>query len=366
MTTAPLTVHIMTPAMTPGDAIGNYILTSARIWREWGARVEIYADHIAPAYGGQVKPSVLYPATGKGLLWYHYSIYADNVETAVHSPDYKVMDFHGVTPSHLYAGQNRYLQNLCQQATDLLPQLHDTFDACVVHSEYTRNILLTNGYDEAIIYKLPLVVDTSRFEGAVDEALAASLGQLDYLLFIGRIVPQKDILALLDIFEYVQRQRPQTGLILAGTRDHAPAYQRQIDRAIKRKRLGGHVLFTGQVNDAAVLASLLRHAAFLMVTSDWETFCVPVVEAMFFGVPPIVHHISPLPEVAGSGGVVIDKRQVEETAVTILNLLKNNSQYQQLSQAAQARSTTFTDKSLAHALQKMLIRQFGPISGPDS
>ncbi|MBE2225583.1 MAG: hypothetical protein IAF02_28865, partial [Anaerolineae bacterium] len=80
MTTVPLTVHIMTAAMTPGDAIGNYILSSARIWREWGVRVEIFADYVAPVYGGLVKPTILYPATGDALLWYHYSIYADNIE----------------------------------------------------------------------------------------------------------------------------------------------------------------------------------------------------------------------------------------------------------------------------------------------
>jgi glycosyltransferase involved in cell wall biosynthesis len=269
------------------------------------------------------------------------------------------MDFHGVSPPHLFAGQNRHLQELCQRGTDLIPELHDVFDAHVVHSEYTRQELITNGYNKNSIHKLPLIVDTARFEGAADESLAASLSKLDYLLFIGRVVPQKDVLALLDIFEQVHQQRPQTGLIVVGSQEHAPAYQKQIERAIKRKRLEGHVLFTGQVNDTAVLATLLRHATFLVVTSDWETFCVPVAEAMFFGVPPVVHDIPPLPEVAGTGGVVINKRKVKETAVTILNLLENKAQYQQLSQNAQLRSQTFTDKSLARALQKMLAQTFG-------
>lgn len=32
----PLTVNLMTVTLKPGDAIGNYLLTSARLWREWG------------------------------------------------------------------------------------------------------------------------------------------------------------------------------------------------------------------------------------------------------------------------------------------------------------------------------------------
>lgn len=359
MTTVPLTVHIMTAAMTPGDAIGNYILSSARIWREWGVRVEIFADYVAPVYGGLVKPTILYPATGDALLWYHYSIYADNIETAINSPDYKIMDFHGISPAYLFAGQNKNMQTLCQQGIDLLPDLHNVFDACVVHSEYTREVLIENGFDETIIHKLPLIVDTSRFEQAVDEDLGMLLGKLEYLLFVGRIVPQKDILAMLDIFEQVHQQRPQTCLVLVGSQDHTPAYQKQIQRAIKRKRLEGRVMFTGQVNDTIVLATLLQKAAFLIVTSDWETFCVPVAEAMFFGTPPIVHNIPPLPEIAGTGGVVIDKKNVGETAVAILNILSDEIQYKSLSQAAKLRSANFTDTALMAALQNMLMTVFG-------
>jgi glycosyltransferase involved in cell wall biosynthesis len=233
------------------------------------------------------------------------------------------------------------------------------FDTCVVHSEYTRELLVENGFDEAIIHKLPLIVDTPRFADAVDEDLGALLGQLEYLLFVGRIVPQKDILAMLDIFEQVNQQRPQTCLILVGSQDHTPSYQKQIQRTIKQKGLEGRVMFTGQVNDTAVLATLLQNASFLIITSDWETFCVPVAEAMFFGTPPIVHNIPPVPEIAGTGGVVIDKKNVGETAVTILNLLEDKTRYQQLCQASQARSTSFTEKSLMATLQNMLIQVFG-------
>ncbi|MBE2225280.1 MAG: glycosyltransferase [Anaerolineae bacterium] len=219
--------------------------------------------------------------------------------------------------------------------------------------------MIENGFDETIIHKLPLIVDTSRFEQAVDEDLGMLLGKLEYLLFVGRIVPQKDILAMLDIFEQVHQQRPQTCLVLVGSQDHTPAYQKQIQRAIKRKRLEGRVMFTGQVNDTIVLATLLQKAAFLIVTSDWETFCVPVAEAMFFGTPPIVHNIPPLPEIAGTGGVVIDKKNVGETAVAILNILSDEIQYKSLSQAAKLRSANFTDTALMAALQNMLMTVFG-------
>ena len=353
----PLTIHFMTPTLSPGDAIGNYLLTSAQLWRQWGATVYLYADAIAPVYGGIAQPSTFYRPTGQDLLWYHYSIYADNITIATHSPDFTVMDFHGITPPHLFAGQDDHLQFLCQKGLDLLPTLTDAFDLCVVHSEYTREQLQMNGYKQ--IHKLPLCLDTTRFNGQLDEALATNLAHLEYLLFIGRLVPQKDILALLDIFEQVQRQRPHMILILVGSRQVASNYQRQIDRAIKKKGLENRILFTGQVNHTAVLAALLQQAQFLLVTSEWETFCVPVVEAMYFGTPAIVHDVPPLPEVAGTGGLIIDKHQPQHTAVTILNYLEDQTRYRQLATAAQAQATHFTDKALESSLLQMLTDVFG-------
>jgi glycosyltransferase involved in cell wall biosynthesis len=349
-----LTINIMTAALAPGDAIGNYILTSARLWREWGAHVNVYADSVHPVYKQLAHPSRLYWPTGKAILWYHYSIYADNVTLLPTSTDWKVMDFHGITPPHLFAAQDEQMQALCQQGWNTLPALASLFDACVVHSDYSHQTLLEHGFDEQKIIKLPLCVDTYRFAGLHIPELAAQLSQLDYLLFVGRIVPQKDILAALGILAALRRQRPSITLVLVGSRAATPAYQQQIDQAVVDMGLADHVLFLGQVNDTAVLATLLQNARFLLVTSEWESFCVPVVEAMYFGVPSIVHKIAPLPEVAGAAGIVIDKHKPEQTAETILSFWHNPIAYQRLATTAKKRAAEFTDNALAQTILKMM------------
>ncbi|MEZ4517896.1 MAG: hypothetical protein R3C44_14125 [Chloroflexota bacterium] len=45
-----LRVKLMTAGLTPGDAITNYVMALARMLREWGASVDVYADHIARNY----------------------------------------------------------------------------------------------------------------------------------------------------------------------------------------------------------------------------------------------------------------------------------------------------------------------------
>jgi glycosyltransferase involved in cell wall biosynthesis len=170
------------------------------------------------------------------------------------------------------------------------------------------------------------------------------------LLFVGRVVPQKDILALLEIFAHVHASRPDLVLVIAGSPALSRKYEQQIQQMIDKRGIRSRVLFTGQVNNGRALAQLFEQAKFLVVTSEWESFCVPLVEAMHFGVPPVVHQIDPLPEVGGEAAVVVDKHQPEKVAEKIVALLDDEGAYATLQTAARARAVHFTDQSLAEAM----------------
>lgn len=340
----------MTAGLTPGDAISNYIFSKARILRELGATVNVYADHVAPALAHQAAHSSRYRPRGAAILWYHFSIYSDNVEIARRSPDYKVMDYHGICPPRLFAGQNEHLAFLCQSGIDLLPELSAEFDRFVVHTEYTREQLLNLGVPPERLHKIFYCVDTTQFEGTEDAELAALLDQIEYFLFVGRVVPQKDILASVEFFAEIQRRRPEMVYILVGAREQTPRYQRQIDKLIKKKGLEGRVLFTGQVNNPAVLAALFNRAAFYLSTSEWESFCVPLAESLFFGVPTVVHDVPPLPEVSGPAGIVIDKAAPQTAAAQVLEVLENDGRYAQLSEEAREWAQQYTDAALRRNL----------------
>jgi glycosyltransferase involved in cell wall biosynthesis len=350
-----LTVNLMTVSLKPGDAIGNYVLTSACIWQRWGARVRIFGEYVDPALALVAEPARYYRPTGDAILWYHYSIYDEaNIGRVLESHDLKVMDYHGISPPHLFHGQNAYLADLCRRGIELLPQLRTVFDAAVAHSSFTRAELQDHGFDARRLYQLPLCVDTSRFAGGADTDLAATLSKLDYCLFVGRLVPQKDLLALLDIFSHIHQSRPDMALILVGSPDLAQSYQRQIQERIRAYGLERRVLFAGQVNNPAVLAALFQQASLLLVTSEWESFCVPLVETMYFGTPAAVHDIPPLPEVLGSGGLVVDKRRPQEAAAAILALLDDRRRYAELVKMARQRSAAFTDVALGDSLLGIL------------
>jgi glycosyltransferase involved in cell wall biosynthesis len=352
-----LTIHLMTAALTPGDALGKNFLTLRQLFTEFGCRVNLYADWISSEYPAPAYHSSLYQSTGRDVLWYQYSIGADNIACVTQSSDYRVMDFQGVSPARLVAGYDPYLELLCRQGEERLPQMHDQFDLCVVHSDYSRQLLEEAGFRQRI-EKLPMVADTARYDGHDDVTLSAYLRQIEYVMFVGRVVPQKDILALLRIFAELHKLRPEAILIIPGRRDLAPGYQREIDRTIAQLRLGSRVLFLGQVNDLSILSSLYRHARFTLIMSDWESFCVPVVESMSFGTPVVACDVPPVPEIMGEGGIVIDKHGPCEAAQRIVALWSDSPQRERLQTAARARAHHFTTEVLRRELLAMLTRVF--------
>lgn len=360
-----LRVNLMTAGLTPGDAITNYVLALARMLREWGVRVEVYADHIAPPLQTAAQLSRFYEPTGRDLLWFQYSIAADNVEQALASPDYRIMDYHGICPPHLFRGQNAHLEFLCQSGLERLPALRDSFEHVIVHSDDARQTLINRGYPADKLHKFYLAADTRRLSGAADPELERWLPRLNYLLMVGRVVPQKDVLALLDIYAEIKRRRPDLMLIIAGNREQAGKYQRQLDDAVRDLGLSEQVLFTGQVSNPAVLASLYRHAGLLMVTSEWESFCVPIAEAVSFGVPAAVHNQPPMTEVAGPGGILFDKQQPARAADEIVALLDDEHAYDGLTRQAKAWSARYTDDALRRSVLAFLTTIFAIDAEPN-
>ncbi len=346
------TIHMMTASLSLGDAIGNYILTLRHWLTSFGFKVHLYADSIAPDFPVTAHPSALYPADGQAVLWYHYSIGADNLKWLERTPDYCLMDFHGVTPSQLFSSYDRHLETLCRMAEERLPELRDRFEVCVVHSEYSRQILQQAGYTH--IQQLPLIVETEQFDQTNTDAVQELTHSAEYLLFVGRVVPQKDILALLKIFREVQHFKPDSKLIIVGGRQLAPDYQQQIDRFVAESQLSAKVIFTGVIKDRSVLSSLYRQARFTLIVSEWESFCVPAVESMYCGTPIATHAVPPLPEVMGAGGITIDKRNPLDAAEKINALWADSPQRQALQQAAQERAQHFTDAVLRRELFQML------------
>lgn len=345
-------IHMMTASLTTGDAIGNYNLALQRAFRKLGISVHLYADYIDPAFKGEARPTSAYRPTGKDILYFHYSIWSDNFAVLDSSPDFKVLDYHGVAPPHLAADFDPRLAALCRTAINALPRYAPVFDWGIYHAASGQADLEQAGYARLSRVRLP--IDESIFGAQEDEVLGELLGRLDYLLFVGRIVPQKDILAILNVFAGLYERRPDVFLFLVGGHDVLPGYVQQVRDEIQRRGIAHRVYLTDKISNRAVLTSLYRHARFLLILSEWESFCVPAAEALFVGVPIVYTNVAPLPEIVGDAGVLIDKTDPAAAAGQIDEVWEDSALHAQLRENARARSHWFTDAALLESLRSLL------------
>ena len=345
-------IHMMTPVLTTGDAIGNYAVSLQRAFRALGLNVRLYADYIDPAFKHEARPTSAYRPTGEDILYFHYSIWSENFAALDRSTDFKILDYHGVAPPHLSIDFDPGMAALCQKGIDALPKYASVFDRCVYHAENGRWDLEQAGYKRFSKVRLP--VDTTFFGIEEDQALSAMLKDLEYILFVGRIVPQKDALAIVRVFGEVSKRRPDAVLFMVGGHDVLPGYVRQVRDEIKRQGIEGRVRMTDKISSRAMLTSLYRHAKFLVSLSEWENCCVPTGEAMFFRLPVINAGAVPLPENVGDAGVLIDKTDPVAAGKLIDEAWGDPKIYAQLQENAEKRSSWFTDEALVENLRLLL------------
>jgi glycosyltransferase involved in cell wall biosynthesis len=372
------TVNIMTATYIQGDAIGNWIQTQLRILSKLGFTVKVFADHYELHLKSHCQHSSYYRPTGHDILWYHYSIASPNLRIIQQSKDFKIMDFHGVSPAEYNPG----IEELCQRGELLLNRLSGEFDLCIAHSEYSASLLREKGYQHII--KIPLGVDTSRFTSPIDPPplqqtmdnekqpiedleLSSYLNQLDYLLFVGKITPQKSILEILETFYHFKKLReskPQTSdpskikLFLVGHYFPQDRYYLKALDLVKQLKLEKDILFTGRISKPAQLASFYKHARFSLYLSKWESFCVPLLESMFFGTPVIGYNATAIPEVLGDTGILVDKLEPEVIARTIDQIWEDPDTYQKLKIKCRERAELFTEKRLEEELRQLVKTHF--------
>ncbi len=80
------------------------------------------------------------------------------------------------------------------------------------------------------------------------------------------------------------------------------------------------VIFTGHVSFTELIAYYQIADVFLCM-SEHEGFCVPLVEAMYFGVPIIAYNACAVPDTLGGSGILLHDKDPLEAAMAADRLL---------------------------------------------
>ncbi len=348
-------IHQLLPNLCYGDAISNHALVIRNYLRRCGYQSEIFVRYVDQRVADEAtvfQPNCI--STQAGLI-YHHSIGSELTKYAIAHPGSKCLIYHNITPAKFFRPYRPDFAEILEKGREELKQLAQHFSVSVGDSAYNAAELLAFGFHQPGV--LPIVVDPRKWDMPADASLMEQLqDQKSNLLFVGRIVPNKCQEHLLQAFsEYLTMDR-EARLILVGQGDINDPYYCYLINTIQKLNLTGHVLVSGQVNDAQLLA-FYRTAHLFWSMSEHEGFCVPLVEAMWFDIPVFAYKSSAVPETLGEGGLMFTtKNELVQLAAVAKLLVKDESLRSKVIKAQRRRVEKFTPTAVNEKLSSLILK----------
>ena len=133
---------------------------------------------------------------------------------------------------------------------------------------------------------------------------------LRYLLYVGSENPRKNLPRLLNAFQEIHREFPDTRLVKVGSAEYVPQAE-QLRQQVHDLGLQDAVIFVEHVSDED-LARFYNLATLFVFPSLMEGFGLPPLEAMACGTPVVSSNAASLPEVVGNAAILVDPHDVEQ------------------------------------------------------
>ncbi|MGW0773349.1 DUF3492 domain-containing protein [Streptomyces sp. NPDC002835] len=192
-------------------------------------------------------------------------------------------------------------------------------------------------------------MEADRFAAVGD---SADTGEPHTLVWVGRIEPAKDIVALLHAFAEIRKEEPAARLRLfappAASPEavtylgHCKAFAAQLfpDEADGAHAVGDNPVSFEEIGgpEAPELVDAYAAGGVVVLSSVVEGFPVSLVEAMFCGRATVSTDVGAVVEVIGGTGLVVPPRNPRALADACVALLRDPARRERLGAAARARA----------------------------
>ncbi len=352
-------VHQICARLQYGDAVTGQVLAMHRAMTSWGWESHVYAsshDEAMAKHNEGLEAYRRYIRNRGDVLIYHYSIFDENYRFFLKSKNRKIFYYHNITPPHFFAPFEPFLAEMCQRGRELLPRLNEC-DLALGVSEFNRRELVEAGFEEHKTGVLALILDLNRLQGRYSHGVFKALqdGKTN-VLFVGRLVPNKRIEDLIDLYAgYHHGVNVRSRLLLVGA-TWSLAYNRELALRIRGRGIQRSVVIPGWswgVTDEDLMA--FYRAAHLFVTcSEHEGFCAPLLESMFFGVPVLAREAAAVPWTLGDAGVLFRDFDIPLLAEIMEELAFNSGLREALQRKMKERLREFHPDAVARKLREFV------------
>ncbi len=320
-----------------GDAISGEVFALQRCFESLGWESNIYAINVHPKYKGIAKDYRTLAADYQGELLLHYSLGSPlNQFYLEQKRATRTLIHHNLTPAKWFVGVNQRIVSDIEQGRLELPLLCSASQRLLADSQYNADELQALGF-AAHVLELPL--DPTKWKIERNDgiySLVKAEGGI-HVLHVGRLAPNKCIEDIIRTFyflhHYVCRQ---SRLWLVGIDIDTELYSFALKRMILDLKLEHAVNFTGCLADSEVKA-LYQAATVYLCMSAHEGFCLPVAEAMHFGLPVIAYSSTAIPDTIGDGGLLVTEKRHAEIAELIGRISEDSVLREQLIRSGETR-----------------------------
>ena len=344
-------IHQFVPVLHRGDAVGRHTLRLRDTARGRGHRSEVFVDTVDEETSTETVPVLSYgDVAGAGdVLVYQFATASAMAGWLVARTETLVVNYHNVTPPELMAPWDNHLALGQLRAQGDLRLLAPRAALAVADSAYNEAYLTEAGFRATAVVAPsaslelgrpgdidPTGASPSRTSATTPTPSAHRAGCGARWLAVGRISPNKALESTVAALAVARAHSDPAATLRIVGKAATASYAEALGRYVAEMGLSGAVTFAGHVSDATVVAAYAE-ADVLVVTSEHEGFCVPVVEAMSAGVPVVAFDRGAVAEILGNAGVLVSDKDPYALAASIAALSADVSRRDALVQAGRCR-----------------------------
>jgi glycosyltransferase involved in cell wall biosynthesis len=342
----------MLPNYWYGDAIGNTVTQFKQLLNQWGYESEIFADKVHEKLSA--RPYREYASEpDDSLLIYHYSTGSPVNDFALERAGNVILMYHNITPAAFFDGYDRDAAMRCKEGRELLKRFAGKTRMAMAVSPYNEAELKALGFENTSI--VPCIIDYGRIKPSGAKAFGDGKTNI---LFVGRVAPNKRHEDLIAVYRYYKEFiNSDSRLILVGGYDAVGKYYNALRNLVEVWDLDG-VVFAGMVGDDE-LGGYFASADVFLCASRHEGFCIPLIEAMRFGVPVVALAKTGVKDTMGGAGLLLDEYDPASMAEAIGMLKEDAALREKIIAGQKERARDFDQAKLTENFRTVLMKAIG-------
>lgn len=172
-----------------------------------------------------------------------------------------------------------------------------------------------------------------------------------YIFNLNNFKPHKNAQTLVTAFAKLSvEKRHNTTLVIGGK--HNP-FTKTLQAEIERLQITDAIHLPGVIEDED-LPAIYAGATCFVITSTYEGFGIPPLEAMASGTPVISSDATSLPEVMGDAGILVSPHDTDELARVLEKTLNDEDMRKSMTEKGLQRAKLFTQEEVASRILKAL------------